>query len=185
VAPASATAVSWYGCAISAIRNPLPYGCDTAVVRLILLVILAGVLPAAALASTAGQHGTATITPAGGGAARVAVKVELARTQAERQRGLMNRRSLAARSGMVFVYPQAHRGGYWMKDTLIPLDIAFADARGRILRIFTMRPCRRDPCRIYDPGVAYRSALEVNAGSFRRWRVRTGDRIIVRAAPEG
>ena len=65
---------------------------------------------------------------------------------------------------MVFVYPEAHRGGYWMKDTLIPLDIAFSDARGKILRIFTMQPCRRDPCRIYDPGVAYRSALEVNAG---------------------
>ena len=57
----------------------------------------------------------------------------------------MNRRSLAAKAGMVFLYPEPHRGGYWMKDTLIPLDIAFADARGKILRIFTMQPCRRDP----------------------------------------
>ena len=73
---------------------------------------------------------------------------------------------------MAFLYPEAHRGGYWMKDTLIPLDIAFADGRGKILRIFTMQPCRSDPCRIYDPEVAYRSVLEVNAGSFRRWRVR-------------
>ena len=89
----------------------------------------------------------------------------------------MNRRSLAAKAGMAFLYPEAHRGGYWMKDTLIPLDIAFADGRGKIQRIFTMQPCRRDPCRIYDPRVAYRSVLEVNAGSFRRWRVRAGDRM--------
>ena len=72
-----------------------------------------------------------------------------------------------------------------MKDTLIPIDIAFSDARGKILRTFTMQPCRRDPCRIYDPNVAYRSALEVNAGSFRHWRVRVGDRVTVRATRSG
>jgi len=70
-----------------------------------------------------------------------------------------------------------------MKDTTIPLDIAFSDAGGRILRIFHMAPCKREPCVIYDPGVAYRAALEVNAGSFRRWNVRRGDRIAVRATP--
>ena len=142
-------------------------------------------LPAAALASTGFQRGTATIRAAGTGEPRVVLKVELARTQAERQQGLMNRRSLGAKAGMVFLYPADHRGGYWMKDTLIPLDIAFSDARGKILRIFTMQPCRRDPCRIYDPKVAYRSALEVNAGSFRRWRVRVGDRVAVRATRSG
>ena len=160
-------------------------GCNTAAVRPVLLLVLAVVLPAAALASPGFQRGTATIAPGTGGPARVVLKVELARTHAERERGLMNRRSLAAKAGMAFLYPEAHRGGYWMKDTLIPLDIAFADARGKILRIFTMQPCRRDPCRIYDPEVAYRSVLEVNAGSFRRWRVRAGDRITVRATPAG
>ena len=153
--------------------------------RPVLFVVLAVLLPTAALASTGFQRGTATITPGFGGATRVVLKVELARTGAERERGLMNRRFLAQKAGMVFLYRGAHRGGYWMKDTLIPLDIAFADAGGKILRIFTMQPCRRDPCRIYDPKVAYRSALEVNAGSFRRWRVRAGDRIAVRATPAG
>ena len=149
-----------------------------------LLAAFALALPAAALASTSFGHGTATVTAATG-TPRVVLKVELARTQAERQQGLMNRRSLGAKAGMVFLYPEAHRGGYWMKDTLIPLDIAFSDARGKILRIFTMQPCRRDPCRIYDPKVAYRSALEVNAGSLRRWRVRVGDRVAVRATRSG
>ena len=152
--------------------------------RLALLAALAVALPAAALAATSFGHGTATITAASG-APRVVLKVELARTRAERERGLMNRRSLAAKAGMVFLYSEPHRGGYWMKDTLIPLDIAFYDARGKILRVFTMQPCRRDPCRIYDPGVAYRAALEVNAGSFRRWRVRAGDRVAVRAIRSG
>jgi uncharacterized membrane protein (UPF0127 family) len=150
----------------------------------VLVAASALALPAVALAATTFGHGTATITAATG-TPRVVLKVELARTHAEREQGLMNRRSLGAKAGMVFLYPEAHRGGYWMKDTLIPLDIAFADARGKILRIFTMQPCRRDPCRIYDPKVAYRSALEVNAGSFRRWRVGAGDRIVVRATPAG
>jgi uncharacterized membrane protein (UPF0127 family) len=67
-----------------------------------------------------------------------------------------------------------------MKGTLIPLDVAFYDARGKILRILTMTPCRAEPCRVYEPGLAYRAALEVNAGSFRRWKVKAGDRITVR-----
>jgi uncharacterized membrane protein (UPF0127 family) len=86
---------------------------------------------------------------------------------------------MPADHGMIFPYEPAQAVAFWMKDTLIPLDIAFYDTRGRILRILTMQPCRRDPCRIYDPGVTYRSALEVNAGSFRRWGVRKGDRISV------
>jgi uncharacterized membrane protein (UPF0127 family) len=107
----------------------------------------------------------------------VVVRVEIADSPAERRRGLMGRRTLAPRAGMLFVYERDATGGYWMKDTLIPLDIAFIGARGRILRIFTMAPCRRDPCRVYDPGVRYRSALEVNAGSLRRWGVRVGARV--------
>ncbi len=146
--------------------------------RVALLLAVAVALPAAAVASTGVERGTATIT-APTGAPRVVVTAELARTPAERQRGLMHRRTLGAKAGMVFLYPQSNRGGFWMKNTLIPLDIAFADGRGQILRILTMQPCRRDPCRIYDPKVTYRTALEVNAGSFRRWGVRVGDRLRV------
>ena len=141
------------------------------------------VLPAAALAGTAIDRGTATITTRSG--SKVVVKVEIARTAAERQHGLMNRRTLAAKAGMVFAYQQPVSHGFWMKNTLIPLDIAFYDGRGKILRILTMQPCRRDPCKVYDPGVSYRAALEVNAGSFRRWAVKAGDRIAVRVTRSG
>ena len=110
------------------------------------------------------------------------LQVELARTPAQRALGLMNRRSLAPRAGMVFQFAQPTTSAFWMKDTLIPLDIAFYDGRGRILRILTMQPCRTASCPVYDPRVTYRGALEVNAGSLRRWGVARGDRIVVRAA---
>jgi uncharacterized membrane protein (UPF0127 family) len=107
------------------------------------------------------------------------IAVEVADTDAERQRGLMGRTSLARDAGMVFVFPGETAGGFWMKNTLIPLSIAFYDADGRIVRILEMEPCRRDPCRVYDPGVAYVGALEVNQGAFRRWDVSEGDRLRV------
>ncbi len=147
--------------------------------RIALLAVLIAVVTGTAAAATGLDRGTATLSPRAG--APVAVQVEIARTRSERQRGLMYRRSLPAKAGMVFAYPSAVRGGFWMKNTLIPLDIAFYDARGKILRILTMQPCRADPCRIYEPNVSYRAALEVNAGSFRRWKVKAGDRIAVRA----
>ena len=145
---------------------------------LALAAALAATVATVALAAGEIDRGAATITTRTG--AKVVLRVEIARTRPERQRGLMYRRSLPAKAGMVFVYQQSTNGGFWMRNTLIPLDIAFYDDRGRILRILTMTPCKRDPCRIYSPGVHYRAALEVNAGSFRRWNVRVGDRISVR-----
>jgi uncharacterized protein len=112
--------------------------------------------------------------------ARRTVRVEIAETARQRQHGLMNRRFLPANAGMVFLYPNDVRGGFWMKNTRIPLSIAFYGSDGRILRIMDMAPCRRDPCRVYDPGVAYRGALEVNRGAFRSWGVKRGDRITLR-----
>ena len=108
---------------------------------------------------------------------RVRLTVEVADEANEWRVGLMNRRSLAPNAGMVFLFPRSMRGGFWMKNTLIPLSIAFFDGRGRILRIMVMTPCRADPCPVYDPGVAYRGALEVNRGSFGRWGAQRGDTI--------
>jgi uncharacterized membrane protein (UPF0127 family) len=105
------------------------------------------------------------------------VDVEVADSPSERERGLMGRSSLPADAGMIFVYDEDHRGTFWMKDTLIPLSIAFYDAEGRILRILDMKPCRKDPCPLYDPKVTYRGALEVNEGAFERWGISAGDRL--------
>jgi uncharacterized membrane protein (UPF0127 family) len=105
------------------------------------------------------------------------IAVEIADTPEERARGLMGRESLPEDSGMIFVYPEPTEGAYWMKNTLIPLSIAFYDSNGEILRLLDMEPCRRDPCPLYDPGVPYVGALEVNQGAFERLGVREGDRV--------
>jgi uncharacterized protein len=105
----------------------------------------------------------------------VAVDVEIADTQEEREVGLMHRESLPEDAGMIFLFEEEITGGFWMKNTLIPLSIAFAGADGEILRILDMEPCEADPCEIYDPGVAYASALEVNQGAFASWGVEEGD----------
>jgi uncharacterized protein len=109
------------------------------------------------------------------GTGKAVVQVEIADSAAERERGLMGRRHLAQDSGMVFLFPKATNDAFWMKDTLIPLSIAFYDRRGRIARIIDMVPCKKEPCPVYSPGVYYRGALEVNIGAFARWGVRQGD----------
>jgi uncharacterized protein len=110
-------------------------------------------------------------------AGEVAVPVEVADSQEEREVGLMNRESLPPDAGMIFLFDDDTQGGFWMKNTLIPLSIAFAAADGTIVSILDMEPCEADPCEIYDPGVPYRSALEVNQGAFADWGVEVGDRL--------
>ena len=85
---------------------------------------------------------------------------ELALTSPQQTRGLMFRKQ-APTDGMLFVFPRASFGGFWMKNTLVPLKIVFFDTRGRAVRRFLMTPCRQDPCHIYDPGKQYRYALEL------------------------
>lgn len=111
------------------------------------------------------------------GGEEVVVRVEVADSEEERQTGLMNRESLPEDAGMIFLFDDDVSSGFWMKNTLIPLSIAFADANGTIVRILDMEPCEADPCPIYEPGAFYRSALEVNRGAFSDWGVAEGDRL--------
>ena len=107
------------------------------------------------------------------------IDVEIAETDEQRQLGLMKRTCLDDDHGMVFIFFEEQEGGFWMKDTLIPLSIAFFDVEGKILKILDMEPCKADPCEIYDPGVAYMGALEVNKGSFEEWGIEEGDELQV------
>jgi uncharacterized protein len=91
-----------------------------------------------------------------------------------RQRGLMGRRKLPRNAGMVFRFPGGHRGGFWMKNTLIPLSIAFFDRSGTVVAVLDMPPCKQQSCPSYDPEVAYRGALEVNKGFFDRVGLKKG-----------
>lgn len=104
-------------------------------------------------------------------------RLEIADTDALRVQGLMRREHLAEDAGMVFLWDQDTTSAFHMRDTQIPLTVAFFAADGRILRTIDMTPCPTDPCPAYDPGLAYRGALEVNAGALGRKGVRVGDRI--------
>jgi uncharacterized membrane protein (UPF0127 family) len=110
-------------------------------------------------------------------AGEVALSVEIAETQQARATGLMGRTTLAADSGMVFLFEAPTDGPFWMKDTLIPLSIAFWDAGGRIVSVLDMEPCRADPCPLYSPGVTYVGAVEVNQGFFEDQGIRAGDTV--------
>jgi uncharacterized membrane protein (UPF0127 family) len=107
------------------------------------------------------------------------VLVEIAENPQQHAHGLMFRKSLPRDRGMIFVFGSDRTGGFWMKNTLVPLSIAYYDRDGTILAIQDMEPCTADPCPTYDPGVAYRGALEVNRGAFRTWDVKVGDRVVL------
>jgi uncharacterized protein len=108
----------------------------------------------------------------------VRFQVEVADTPETRSRGLMFRTHLAPDAGMVFLFDAPTSGAFWMKDTLIPLQIAFWDADGRIVAILDMRPCETDECPLYSPGATYVAALEVNAGRLDALGVQVGDRVL-------
>lgn len=91
--------------------------------------------------------------------------VEVAATPEDRQRGLMFRRELDENAGMLFIFPEETRTSFWMKDTYLPLTIAFLGADGRILAVVDGKPLDETPL---DPGVNYHYALELNRGWFAR-----------------
>jgi uncharacterized membrane protein (UPF0127 family) len=107
----------------------------------------------------------------------VEVDVEVADEDAERNIGLMNRERLDPDAGMVFLWDEPLHATFWMKDTLIPLSIAFWNDRGRIVAILDMEPCEADPCPSYDPGTEFEGALEVNQGFFEEHGVEVGDTV--------
>lgn len=144
-----------------------------------LLVAACSLVTALAVASTAAPSPTTALRLDG-----VPFGPELALTPAQQQHGLMFRRK-APLDGMLFVFPEDTSGGFWMKNTLVPLTIVFFDRSGKRVRKLSMTPCRKDPCAIYDPGRQYRFALELRASDTRR-AVRLGprselDRLVSRA----
>jgi uncharacterized protein len=103
-----------------------------------------------------------------------AVRVEIAEDEPARQAGLQGRESLAQDHGMLFVYPQPRRLSFWMKNTSIPLSIAFIDDSGKVLQIEDMEP-QVESSTVSISKVRY--ALEVNQGWFQKNGIGVGDSI--------
>lgn len=103
-----------------------------------------------------------------------------ARSPEQRRRGLMEVTdpTLGGYPGMLFVYPGPHMGGFWMRNTPMPLTIAFLDDEGEVVSTADMEPCRDSPeCPSYDPDGPYRYALEVPQGRLDDLGVVDGARL--------
>ena len=112
--------------------------------------------------------------------------VEIAATPEEQARGLMDRTSMPADHGMLFVFPRAQPLTFWMKDTLIPLDMLFFDEAHRLVTIrANVPPCKSDPCPVYASTAPARYVLELNAGTAAELGLRTGDVITFPDVPAG
>lgn len=104
-------------------------------------------------------------------------QVEVADTDSERQVWLMYRDSLVSQSGMLFVFYSSYPHGFWMKNTLIPLDMIWIDEDKKIVDIQTAVPCDADPCPSYVPSGSAKYVLEINAGGADRYDLDTGDAV--------
>jgi len=100
------------------------------------------------------------------------LSVEVARTEAQRERGLMGRKDLGPRDGMIFVFDRDERLAFWMKNTPTPLSIAFVSAEGRILQIEDMQPFSETVIR---SRLSARYALEMSQGAFAALGIKEGD----------
>lgn len=101
--------------------------------------------------------------------------VEIASTEAAREHGLMYRTQMAADHGMLFVYQNAKPRRFWMKNTLIPLDILFFDAQQRLINVSVdTPPCKSEPCPTYQSVAPAMYVLELNAGEANKLGVKPG-----------
>ena len=98
--------------------------------------------------------------------------VEVAKTPEERSRGLMGRKFLGKDEGMLFIFETEDYHGFWMKNTLLPLSIAFIDREGRIVSITDMQPLTLDS---HLPPKPILYALEMNKAWFSSYGIKAGD----------
>jgi uncharacterized membrane protein (UPF0127 family) len=110
------------------------------------------------------------------------IYVEIVSTNAARMQGLMYRHSLPENHGMLFVYPLAEMRRFYMKNTHIPLSLAYIDEFGEIFQIIDLKPLDETPRQSAEPAMY---VLEVNKGWFDKHGVDVGDAIEKLPSPEG
>jgi uncharacterized membrane protein (UPF0127 family) len=101
--------------------------------------------------------------------------LEIAKTQDQRQRGLMFREKLGAKNGMVFIYPNSANHRIWMKNTKIKLTVIWVDDSGVVLGVQRLEPCQREPCKIYGLDQPSRYIIELN---HQVRNIKIGDKIV-------
>ena len=150
--------------------------------RAVLTALLASALLAGdvAVAKPAGKLEAVEIVTSRG---RARFQVEIAATPAEQRRGLMFRKSLAPDKGMLFTYAKPQPAAFWMKNTLIPLDIIYIAPNGRVLSIVrNAQPHNQTPM---PAGGAVLGVLEIAGGRAAQLGILPGDRVLHRIFPKG
>ncbi|OYW30048.1 MAG: hypothetical protein B7Z44_02480 [Caulobacter sp. 12-67-6] len=150
--------------------------------RAVLSAVLAGALfvGGIAIAKPAGKLETVELITAKG---RARFQVEIAATRAEQQRGLMFRKSLAPDRGMLFTYAKPQPAAFWMKNTLIPLDIVYIAPNGRVLSIVrNAQPHNEMPMPSGGPVLG---VLEIAGGRAAQLGILPGDKVLHRIFPKG
>ena len=102
--------------------------------------------------------------------------IEVAETEAQMEQGLMYRRHLAPDAGMLFIYQRPTIAMFWMKNTLIPLDMLFVDAHGRIVNIH--RNAAPQSLAIIRSHAPVRAVVELNGGTAARLGIKPGDEVV-------
>lgn len=105
---------------------------------------------------------------------------EFAVTDEQRELGLMNRKAMDADHSMLFVFADDEPRAFWMKNTLIPLDILYFDKDRKLVSMqLNAQPCKADPCGIYPSDGNARYVLELNAGTAGRLGLKLGDPLTI------
>ncbi|PIN94539.1 hypothetical protein COU53_03255 [Candidatus Pacearchaeota archaeon CG10_big_fil_rev_8_21_14_0_10_30_48] len=107
-------------------------------------------------------------------------KVEIANNEMKRSQGLMFRQILSENEGMLFVFPKEDNYNFWMKNTLIPLDIIWISKNEEIVFIEkNVLSCKEDPCQIYTSPKKALYVLEINSGQTEEIGINIGDKIMI------
>lgn len=148
-------------------RRPRPRG------PVVLVLVAALVLVLSCQADESSPSGLPTAEIRIGG---TSMTVEVAATPESRREGLMDREELARDRGMLFVFPESDYRSFWMKNTSIPLSLAYIREDGTITGIFELEPFSLESV---DSRAEVKYALEVNRGTFERLGVGAGDRVLL------
>ncbi len=103
-------------------------------------------------------------------------EVELPKTNEEFMQGLMFREHLPQNEGMLFVFQEENKHSFWMKNTLIPLDMIWLNKDLEVVHIETAKPCKEEPCPTYTPKEKAQYVLEINAGHAEKNNIGIGNK---------
>ena len=104
------------------------------------------------------------------------ILAEVADDAAERAAGLMFREELGLEEGMLFIFPEEEKHGFWMKNTLIPLTIVWVDSRMEVVHIENAVPCNEEPCPLYVPEANALYVVEMHP-DFAKGKIRIGTKV--------